>query len=580
MSVLRIRGAAVSRRSTTARGPAGNRRPAARVPVGAGRGAFLVRIATVACAMAGSLAFGLAPAEAQVVDTRAGVFVNSEMDYYLRLLQGRGLVTPYPWSIRGFSVDQAERLVPADTAPHPWAQSLVRSGVEAAEPRFSLLAPRARAIFNSAFPYAEHSGPIWAGRGLTTAVSAGFAMRAGPLSIVVAPEFFYTQNAEFPLEPTTYDRSHFQDGRFPVHFIDLPQRFGEGPVSRVDAGQSAARLDLLGASVGVSTANQHWGPARSFPLILGNDAPGFVHAFAGTTDPVDLWIGSLHGRVSWGRLEESAYSPAPDSLSTRFMGGLVLTFTPRGVPGLELGGARFFHLRWLDGSPRLWQITKPFDAILASGTVNPTAGDGIDNQLASAFFRWVLPRSGFEVYGEFAREDFNSDLRDLLLQPDHDSAYLLGFAKSWKGTGATLRSLRGEVMNAQMTHLEFARVQVPFYVHSHLRQGHTHRGQILGAPAAFGGAGATLALDSYHPGGRWSMSWQRELRHYRGGHWGGGKIDLAAHDVVHSLGGDLLVFRGRWAIQAGLRGLYNLDRGFSEDVFNLHATFGISTHSR
>src|SRR5581483_7717213 len=96
----------------------------------------------------------------------------------------------------------------------------------------------------------------------------------------------------------------------------------------------------------LSTADQWWGPAIENPLILSNNAPGFLHLSIGTSTPVNIGIGRVHGRVVWGRLEQSAYSPdqGPDSL--RFMSGLVAEFMPRGVPGLELGAARFFNSPW------------------------------------------------------------------------------------------------------------------------------------------------------------------------------------------------------------------------------------------
>ena len=50
-----------------------------------------------------------------------------------------------------------------------------------------------------------------------------------------------------------------------------------------------------------------------------------------------------------------------------------------------------------------------------------------ENQLASLWFRWAPPGSGFDVYGEFGREDFAADLRDLILEPDHSASTNLGF---------------------------------------------------------------------------------------------------------------------------------------------------------
>src|SRR5690606_15276481 len=109
----------------------------------------------------------------------------------------------------------------------------------------------------------------------------------------------------------------------------------------------------------------------------------------------------------------------------RVMSGLVGVFLPRWTPGLEIGVARFFHTPWPAGGLALDHFLKPFEGILKSGLDGDgMGGDGSDrdNQLGSIFGRWAVPRTGFEVYGGFAREYHSYNLRDLFLEPDHNSA--------------------------------------------------------------------------------------------------------------------------------------------------------------
>jgi hypothetical protein len=501
----------------------------------------------------------------------AELFVGSEMDAYLRVLQVAGGATPYPWSIRAFSPAELDRLLVADEA-HPWAlrYSLVpdaRSGL-----RLELVRPRTQLFFNSAFPYGSNDGPVWAGRGLTAAVDFGIAARYGPLSLTIAPMAFWSQNADFDLAPTGRDgRLAFADGRFPAT-IDLPQRFGDEPYARVDPGQSTLRLDLRGLAAGISTANQHWGPAVEYPILLGSNAPGYLHGFVGTSSPVDLWLARLHGRMVWGRLDQSEFGVLQGPASRRFMSGVIGMLSPRGAPGLEIGAARFFHTLWPEEGLRGSHFTKPLESFLKtnlSGIVDPTDDEhsDADNQLASVFFRWVLPRSGFEAYGEFGREDHNWDLRDFWLQPDHDSAYMLGLRRVWPRAADHWVVFRGEVANAQTTHLERVRHQVPFYIHEYSRQGHTQRGQLLGAAAIYGGSGTTLGIDYLHPGGRWSAAFSRELRRERTG-----ALQLADNfDVQHSLQGEALFFHGRFEVLARIAGVVNNNRDFRGDAFNLNS---------
>jgi hypothetical protein len=54
--------------------------------------------------------------------------------------------------------------------------------------------------------------------------------------------------------------------------------------------------------------------------------------------------------------------------------------------------------------------------------------DGADQQI-SVTFRWVVPASHFEFYGEFGRRDHAFNWREFILNPEHARAYLMGFIK-------------------------------------------------------------------------------------------------------------------------------------------------------
>ncbi|MDP3769118.1 MAG: hypothetical protein Q8S13_13985, partial [Dehalococcoidia bacterium] len=253
------------------------------------------------------------PLAGQQVVTSAGwreATVGSELERYLRFLQLAGKSPLYPWSVRGLSLREVEGLAPGDSL-HPWATRL--GGAPPAPTRrlrLAILRPEVRLIYNSAFPWAENDGVVWAGRGLTSAVQAGVQAQYGPLSLTLRPTVFRAENDAFPLLANGLVGERFANG-VAAGTIDLPQRFGDGPYSRIDPGQSSLRLDLFGVALGISTGNEIWGPVLGQPLILGAAGPGFAHAFIGTSAPVNVGVGRLHGRLLVGRLEQSAYSAVP-----------------------------------------------------------------------------------------------------------------------------------------------------------------------------------------------------------------------------------------------------------------------------
>ena len=493
------------------------------------------------------------------------VFAGSELEQYLRLLQLTGESKRLPWSVRAFGPAELRHLSPQGS-DHPWADRYDFTG-DSTGLALSFVRPAASLGFNSSFPYGANDGAVWAGKGLTGAIQAGVAFRWGPLSGVFAPTLFVAGNADFDLmEVSRQGGVIYRDPRNPTT-IDLPQRFGDGAYSRAEPGQSTLRFDYRGAALGFSTANQYWGPAREYPILLGANAAGFPHVFAGTSTPLSLWVGTLHGKVIWGSLAESEFSPMPDGEGDRLTTGLIATFSPRFPEGLEIGLGRFYHIQGSSSDIDSDFIARPFDAFLKRNLAETERM--FANQLASIHARWVFPEAGFEIYGEFGREDHNFDLRDLIVQPDHDSAFTLGFQRVWR-RDERYWALRGEVTEAEVSHLLNVRPQVPFYLHSRARQGHTHRGQLLGSPAVYGGSGAMVALDRYHEGGRLTAFAERVLRNeMRYSATSNG--DRSQLDVFLSSGVEALFFRGPIEVTTGLTGTLNMNRDFAGDAFNLNA---------
>ncbi|MEP6905547.1 MAG: hypothetical protein ABI875_05655, partial [Gemmatimonadales bacterium] len=298
---------------------------------------------------------------------RSEIFVGSVPENYLRYLQTMGLVPLYPWSSRSFSPRELDELIPLGRS-HPWNDRFTSSARDFYGISYDFIRPTTGFRFNTGFEYGSNDGPIWAGRGLTSSIQAGVALRWGPASLTLAPMAFRAENNSYFIipngstGPTSFANALFGD-------VDVPQRFGDTPYSQLDPGQSSLRIDLPIISFGVSTANMGWGPGTEYPLLLGNNAAGFPHIFLGTSEPLNILIGKLHANFMWGELGQSAFSTVTGpSLFTskgepgrkRFTTGFVMVGEPRGLNGLEIGGARFFHSIWpRSGLPRSY-FTKVF----------------------------------------------------------------------------------------------------------------------------------------------------------------------------------------------------------------------------
>ena len=509
------------------------------------------------------------------------VLAGSELEMYLRALQVAGLVKLHPWGIRSFSPREVTRLLQTDSGSGPWQLSTDRLVAQLTPGGMTL-----RTVLNSSYPHGANDGAVWAGRGLTVSASAGFTFRAGPLSIMAAPTAFVSQNASFSLlDNGQTGVLAYNDGLFPLS-VDRPQRFGDDAYGRIDPGTSGIRVDTRFITAGLGTFPMLWGPATEHPFIVGTNAPAMPHFFIGTGAPVYIGIGHAHARLIWGRLAQSDYSPVTGSdrfLSdttpgrARLAAGAALVFVPRGVPGLELGLTHFAHVPFRPEGMDSFFWRSAFPDVLFKKRLYATVGDSAlaesKNELASLFARWVFPGAGFEIYGEHGHDDWYNDFRDLVQEPEHNRSYMIGFQKTFSGRAPVLSVLRGELMSHQMSHLARDRPgQGAVYTHFILRQGHTHRGQLLGASAGVGSAaGSLLAWDRYTATARTTFTWRRIVRAQRGNFAETGIRDPNASDVLHSLGAEHARPWRQFRLTAGLEVMREFNRNFGDDAGNVSA---------
>lgn len=542
-------------------------------------GTWIALVAFVSPALAGSQVYS-------GVGNIHEVFVGSETEQYLRYLSLDDSTSSESWLIRPLSPVQV-RLLARALGTHPWLTHL--AGFADSSPVFeaTLLSPGASIRFNSAFPYGSNDGAIWAGRGLTFAAQGGLYARLGPLSLTLLPTAFRAENAAFRIAPSTL-ACGCGDLLYGTE-VDKPQRFGRQPYQRLDPGQSSIRLDGLGVSAGLSTADEGWGPSTEYPFLLGNNAPGFPHVFLRSSSPFPVLIGRAHMEVIYGRLDQSSFSPVTGSKfyssrleigRVRFASGLIATFQPRGLDGLEVGGARFIHSIWPRSGIPASYFRKPLQTFLKSHFSSDYEQQiaGTDNQLASFFARWAFKKSGLEVYGEYARDDHSFDLRDLIQEPDHQRAYSLGLAKTMGRTASAFSVLRLELMNFQQPPLATTgRGEGTIYTHSPIAQGHTNRGQLLGADIGVGdAAGSTVRFDHYSSAGRWAVFWHRNLRQETSDPSLTRPSTPQGNDVIQALGLERLKFTRRFDVTTSLTLMRDFSRNFGNSVSNLNAAVSIT----
>ena len=502
------------------------------------------------------------------------VFVGTEVENYLRYLQTLGITPLHPWSARMFSSEDLARLTPRSDA-HPWASSaaLHRRAVPLGPVRGEWAPLSADVWYNTSFPFGYNDGAVWQGRGATVALQGGASLIWGPWRLVGAPTVFWAQNGDFTLAPHDTSWGPYAAALF-AGSIDRPQRFGSAPYGRVDPGQSSLRLGGFGLEAGVSAANRWWGPMSEFPYVVGNNAAGFPHAFFGTASPRDVWIGRVHASVLYGRLDQTEYSPVKTGSPFRLGSGAVVVYEPRFLPGLEVGAARFFHTPWPDsGGLTRDDFFHLFETFIKARITKilqprPDNNQSADNQLASVFARWVLSRSGAEVYAEFGRGDHNWNARDLFVEPEHSSVIGFGFRKAFRVDGG-VRAIRFETFNYEDGTLARHRGQSGAYVHGFTLQGHTQLGQLMGTGiASAGGAAALAAYEDFTTSGVTRWTWSRLVTLDRA-------PGLVPIEAQHVLAYDRSYARGRGVVRVGAAAIAAFGHNLStSDITSLRVSLG------
>jgi hypothetical protein len=519
---------------------------------------------------------GLATTLALVAVTAASaqtLTVGDPVEEYLRILQLTGRAAPGSFTVRPFSLDVA-RVGPGGA--HPWEARLEGApALAAGSLGFVAHDPELRVFANSRFPSGQNDGAVWQGRGLTTALDAGGTVRWRALTVEVRPTLIYSQNSSFELAPVTV--AGMPEYFYPWRRIDLPQRFGPEALWTVDPGQSEARVEAGGISLGAGTKNLWWGPGIRNAIIMSNNAPGFPHAFLGTNRPLGIGVGELEARWIWGRLEQSDWFDPSETSTDRFITGIVATYSPDFLDGLSFGLTRVFYvLVNEDGTPAsdYFAVFQGVRKKTLASPQNPT-GDDEHDQLLSLFGRWVHSESGFELYWEWARNDHAWDLRDLILEPEHSQAYTLGLQKAFGSTGRRVLVLR-----AELTHLEAGptfqvRSKGTYYAHYIVTKGYTHKGQVIGAGVGPGGNSQHIGADLYAPWGRAGFYLQRDV-HDNDAYYdwaAANNRDFCCHDVSLRMGAHGLWFVDDFDLGGGLVATREYKRYFfGLDLWNLNVS--------
>lgn len=377
--------------------------------------------------------------------------------------------------------------------------------------------------YNTAAPYGQNDGALWQGRGYNTSLTAGVRLEGYGFELTFKPQVSWSQNKEFDISEDIYPNPYsysFKSGTV-NHPIDIVQRYGDSSFWNYDWGDSEIRWTWHTLTFGFGTQNPWLGPAFINPMLGSNNAPGYLKFDAGLRKteviiPFFGWsLGSIEGRIWVGQLEESEYFDSNPDNNTRMLTAMSASYNPSFIPGLTIGLNRVFNTYWKTENfkyiPRLFTTSRS-NALASSGND--------EDQKFSLFAEWNFSNVGFTVYGEFGRDDFSSNEKS---NPFHTAIYSIGAKQSIPLNFTKLIPYLSEFWNLkselifEWNDFEMSQdfqLQWPYmgyYAHGFVKQGYTHKGQILGAATGWAGNSQFIQYKIYHPFGFVAFHFHRHV---------------------------------------------------------------------
>lgn len=349
--------------------------------------------------------------------------------------------------------------------------------------KFTILPLEWRQKYNTHHPYGWNDGIMIPSKGYQTAISGGVFFKSGIFNIQLRPEYLFAENKFFEEYPGNYNGN------------DVPQRFGNETYQDFGWGQSRIGIDVGPVSLALSNENLWWGPGLKNSILMSNSSKGFKHITLNTLRPIQTFIGSFESQIIAGNLENSGFL-YPELNKNRYFTALAFNYQPKWLPGIFLGLTRSFqtyseNLKTLaDYIP----LFRPYQKVKDKNQDN--FGSDNNDQVTTVYARWLLKKAHAEVYLEYGKNDNSFNLRDFYQSPQHSRSYLFGFRKL-----VVLDQLNNEHLEIglEVTQLSqsidrILRGAGSWYIHGQIFQGHTNRGEVLGAGIGPGGNLQTLNL--------------------------------------------------------------------------------------
>lgn len=365
--------------------------------------------------------------------------------------------------------------------------------------------------YNTGFPSSWNDKSMISAKGFQHYSTIGIYANTKNFKLYFQPEFVQSQNLKYTWVNQLHSNEIWRGVYDYVNRIDIPKYYSSKTYRNINLGQSSFKISFKKIDIGVSAENLWWGGGIRNSILMSDNAKGFPHLSINTTAPIKTSVFGFEFQLINGILKNSRiqpidttefysysafYKPKPDL--KRYINGLTFVIQPFFINKLFIGVSRVFYFYDNGVNKGLNFFMPVLTGLIPKNIVGDMQRE--QDQLASAYLKYVFPKSKFEIFFEYARNDLAVNIRDLALEPDHARAYSFGF--------------RGKISPKniyflyEMTHLQMPKTgsyfpergltlfrnQEGWYAHYQVVHGYTNDGQILGAGIGSGSNSHSIAL--------------------------------------------------------------------------------------
>ena len=411
--------------------------------------------------------------------------------------------TEHVWS--GNNLGSTKLLWEATSPADSWFTKGLFQGI-----KYKIFGPEWFNSYNTAAPYGQNDGALWQGRGYNTSLTGGIRFEGYGFEATFKPLISWSQNLPFDYTKPNYSGTKYEGkaalyGDYSLGSLDAPQRFGNKAFWNFDLGDTEIRWAWNTFTIGFGTENIWLGPAQINPIMHSNNAPGYPHFDFGIRKQKlainDFDLGKIEFRYWMGKTTESDYFDNDNTNNDTLITGLFAAYKLPFFDGLTFGINRTMLTKWKDRNAyAFFTLLIPF--------MKTQAGYDQNDQRASIFIDYYIPKGGIDLYFEWGKNDYNSGFDNLIRYPFHTQAITAGFKKTieFKNTS----SIYGQFL-CELTFIEssmdyhffydWGGSGNDFYTHHIITQGYTNKGQYLGAGIGAGGNSQFASYKLFYPKG-------------------------------------------------------------------------------